>query len=146
MVTDGLPGLTLVSKPSESNIMSRTSAGTKENIFAEGTAIPILWVGLLMDKVTLGMQAWTIHYNNNHWQTMVFTVLCLSQMGHVMAIRSELESIFKIGLLSNKPMLVAVLFTFILQMMIIYTLFLTIIFRTQPLTLYELVIPNTFLK
>jgi len=93
-----------------------------------------------MGTVTLGMQAWSIHYNNSHWQTMAFTVLCLSQMGHVMAIRSERESILKIGLLSNKPMLGALLLTVILQMMIIYTPFFNTIFKTQPLTLYELVI------
>ena len=140
LVTDGLPGLALVSEPSESNIMSRPPRSPKENIFAGGMAIHILWVGFLMGTVTLGMQAWSIHYNNSHWQTMAFTVLCLSQMGHVMAIRSERESIFKIGLLSNKPMLGALLLTVILQMMIIYTPFFNTIFRTQPLTLYELVI------
>ncbi|HKO76163.1 MAG TPA: cation-translocating P-type ATPase [Flavobacterium sp.] len=140
LVTDGLPGLALVSEPSESNIMSRPPRNPKENIFAGGMAIHILWVGFLMGTVTLGIQAWSIHYNNSHWQTMAFTVLCLSQMGHVMAIRSERESIFKIGLLSNKPMLGALLLTVILQMMIIYTPFFNTIFKTQPLTLYELVI------
>lgn len=140
LVTDGLPGLALVSEPSESNIMSRPPRSPKENIFAGGMAIHILWVGFLMGTVTLGIQAWSIHYNNSHWQTMAFTVLCLSQMGHVMAIRSERESIFKIGLLSNTPMLGALLLTVILQMMIIYTPFFNTIFKTQPLTLYELTI------
>ncbi|HEU4789667.1 MAG TPA: cation-translocating P-type ATPase [Flavobacterium sp.] len=140
LVTDGLPGLALVSEPSESNIMNRPPRSPKESIFAGGMAIHILWVGFLMGTVTLGIQAWSIHYNNSHWQTMAFTVLCLSQMGHVMAIRSERESIFKIGLLSNTPMLGALLLTVILQMMIIYTPFFNTIFRTQPLTLYELVI------
>jgi Ca2+-transporting ATPase len=140
LVTDGLPGLALVSEPSESNIMNRPPRSPKENIFAGGMATHILWVGFLMGAVTLGMQAWSIHYNNSHWQTMAFTVLCLSQMGHVMAIRSERESIFKIGLLSNTPMLGALLLTVVLQMMIIYTPVFNTIFRTQPLTIYELVI------
>jgi Ca2+-transporting ATPase len=139
LVTDGLPGLALVSEPSESNIMSRPPRSPKENIFAGGMAIHILWVGFLMGVVTLGMQAWAMQ-NNNHWQTMAFTVLCLSQMGHVMAIRSERESILKIGILSNTPMLGALLLTVVLQMMIIYTPVFNTIFRTQPLTLYELVI------
>ncbi|PVX44370.1 Ca2+-transporting ATPase [Flavobacterium sp. 103] len=140
LVTDGLPGLALVSEPSESNIMSRPPRSPKENIFAGGMATHILWVGFLMGVVTLGIQAWSIHYNNSHWQTMAFTVLCLSQMGHVMAIRSERESIFKIGVFSNKPILGASLLTVGLQMMIIYTPFFNTIFRTQPLTVYELVI------
>jgi Ca2+-transporting ATPase len=140
LVTDGLPGLALVSEPSEPNIMSRPPRSPKENIFAGGMATHILWVGFLMGAVTLGMEAWSIHYNNTHWQTMAFTVLCLSQMGHVMAIRSERESLFTIGIFSNKPMLGALFLTVILQMMIIYTPFLNTVFRTHPLTLYELII------
>lgn len=140
LVTDGLPGLALASEPSEANIMKRPPRNPKQNIFAGGMAIHILWVGFLMGLVTLAMQAWAIHSENAHWQTMAFTVLCFSQMGHVMAIRSEGESIFKIGVFSNKPLLGALLLTVALQMMIIYTPFFNDIFKTQPLTIYELTI------
>lgn len=140
LVTDGLPGLALASEPSEANIMKRPPRNPKQNIFAGGMAIHILWVGILMGLVTLGMQAWAINRENAHWQTMAFTVLCFSQMGHVMAIRSEGESIFKIGVFSNKPLLGALLLTVALQMMIIYTPFFNDVFRTQPLTIYELTI------
>jgi Ca2+-transporting ATPase len=140
LVTDGLPGLALASEPSEFNIMKRPPRNPKQNIFAGGMAWHILWVGFLMGVVTLAMQAWAIHSENSHWQTMAFTVLCFSQMGHVMAIRSEGESIFKIGVFSNKPLLGALLLTVALQMMIIYTPFFNDIFKTQPLTIYELVI------
>lgn len=138
LVTDGLPGLALASEPSEANIMKRPPRNPKQNIFAGGMAIHILWVGFLMGIVTLGMQAWAIQDENSHWQTMAFTVLCFSQMGHVMAVRSERESIFKIGVFSNKPMLGALLLTVSLQLMIIYTPFFNNIFKTAPLTIYEL--------
>jgi len=140
LVTDGVPGLALASEPSEANIMNRSPRNPKQNIFARGMAIHILWVGFLMGVVTLAIQAWAIHSENSNWQTMAFTVLCFSQMGHVMAIRSEGESIFKIGVFSNKPLLGALLLTVALQMMIIYTPFFNDIFRTQPLTFYELAI------
>ena len=51
---------------------------------------------------------------------MVFTTLTLSQMGHALAVRSSRDSLFKIGLLSNKPLLGAVLLTFVLQMAVVY--------------------------
>ncbi len=140
LITDGLPGLALASEPAETNIMNRPPGNPKQNIFSGGMAIHILWVGFLIGAVTVGMQAWTIHSGNNHWQTIAFTVLCFIQMGHVIAIRSANESIFKIGLFSNKPMLFALLITFALQLMIIYTPFFNKIFRTQPLTFYELAI------
>lgn len=138
LVTDGLPGLALASEPSESDIMKRPPRSPTKSIFAGGMAMHILWVGFFMGMVTLGMQAWAIHHENSNWQTMAFTVLCFSQMGHVMAIRSERESVFKIGVLSNKPMLGALLLTFALQLMIIYVPFFNDIFKTQPLTLPEL--------
>jgi len=73
-----------------------------------------------------------------HWQTMVFTVLTLSQMVHVMAIRSERDSLWQLGLGSNRPLLGAVLLTFLLQMATIYVPVLNPIFKTQPLSLGEL--------
>jgi Ca2+-transporting ATPase len=100
----------------------------------------ILWFGLLMAGVTLSIQAWTIHTGSPHWQTMVFTVLTLSQMGHALAIRSDRESLFKIGLLSNRPLLGAVILTFALQMAVIYVPWLNPIFKTAPLPATELVV------
>jgi Ca2+-transporting ATPase len=100
----------------------------------------ILWVGLLMGIVTLTMQAFAIHQEDVHWQTMTFTVLCFSQLGHVMAIRSDHKSIFRTGIFSNVPMLIALLITVTLQMMVVYTPFFNEIFKTQPLTFKELAI------
>jgi len=79
-----------------------------------------------------------IDSSQTHWQTMVFTVLCLSQMGHVLAIRSEQDSFFKQR--TNIPLLGAVLLTFALQMATIYVPFLTPIFKTEPLTAGELAV------
>lgn len=140
LVTDGLPGLALASEPAEENIMKRPPRNSQQNIFAGGMAWHILWVGLLMGIVALGMQAWAIRNVDSHWQTMTFTVLCFSQLGNVMAIRSSHKSIFKIGVFSNKPMLLALLVTIALQFMIIYTPFFNDIFKTQPLTIKELAI------
>jgi Ca2+-transporting ATPase len=138
LVTDGLPGLALASEHAETNIMKRPPRNPKDNIFASGMALHILWVGFLMAAVTLAIQAWAIHNQNTHWQTMAFTVLCFSQLGHAMAIRSDRQSIFKIGLFSNKFMLGALLITVALQLMIVYLPFCNAIFKTQPLSYFEL--------
>jgi len=140
LVTDGLPGLALASEPSEKGIMSRPPRHPKESIFANGLGTHILWVGLLMGIVSIGTQAMSIKMGSAHWQTMVFTVLCFSQMGHVFAIRSERQSFFAQGPFSNLPLLGAVLLTFGLQMATIYVPFLNPIFKTAPLTFKELMI------
>lgn len=140
LVTDGLPGLALASEPAEDGIMERPPRDPKERIFSGIMAIDILWLGLLMGLSTLGIQFLAINTGDTHWQTMTFTVLCFSQLGHAMAIRSNRESLFKIGVFSNKPLLVAIIFTVLLQMMIIYVPFLNVVFKTQPLTINELIV------
>jgi Ca2+-transporting ATPase len=75
-----------------------------------------------------------------HWQTMVFTVLSLSQLGHVMAIRSDRQFLFTLGVFSNKPLLGAIVLTFILQLAVIYLPVANEIFKIQPLTFSELLI------
>ena len=138
LVTDGLPGLAFAAEPAEENIMQRKPRKTDESIFAKGVGLHILWVGLLMGGVCLGVQAWAMHLDNNKWQTMVFTVLCISQMGHAMAIRSSWKSLFKQGIFGNKQLVLAVLLTLGLQMGVIYIPYLQDIFRTQSLSAYEL--------
>ncbi len=91
-----------------------------------------------MGGITLFTQAWAISTGHSHWQTMVFTVLCLSQFGHVLAIRSDKESLFTQGLLSNKPLFLSVILSFALQMSTIYVPFMNRVFKTQPLSLKEL--------
>jgi Ca2+-transporting ATPase len=71
---------------------------------------------------------------------MVFTILCLSQLANVLAIRSERESLFTQGLLSNKPLLGAVVLTFLLQMATIYVPILNGVFKTEPLSPSELAV------
>ncbi|MGB5157353.1 cation-translocating P-type ATPase [Desulfobacterium sp. N47] len=140
LVTDGLPALALSLEPAEGNVMSRPPRHPKESIFSHGLGIHALWVGLLMGGIVLSVQAWSINTGHSHWQTMVFTVLCLTQLGHVLAIRSEKESLFTIGLFSNKYLLGAVVLTFLLQMATIYVPYLNHIFKTEPLTPSELFI------
>jgi Ca2+-transporting ATPase len=61
-------------------------------------------------------------------------------MGHVLAIRSERDSLFTLGLFSNMPLLGAVLLTFALQMAILYVPSLQVVFKTAPLSVQELLI------
>jgi Ca2+-transporting ATPase len=139
LVTDGLPGLALAAEPAERDIMKRPPRHPQENIFT-GMWVQIIWIGLLMGGVSIFAQAFALKTGFAHWQTMVFTVLCLSQMGNVLALRSERESVFTQGLFSNKPLLGAFCLTILLQMATIYVPFLNPVFKTQPLSLYELLI------
>jgi Ca2+-transporting ATPase len=138
LVTDGLPGLAMSFEPSESNVMDRKPYAPDENIFGRGMARHILWVGLLMGVISLLAGLFYYNADNEAWQTMIFTVLTLSQMGQAMSVRSDTESLFTLGLRTNKPLLGAVLVTLALQLMVIYWGPLQRVFKTVPLTATEL--------
>jgi Ca2+-transporting ATPase len=136
LVSDGLPAISLSFEKAEKDIMNRPPRPPQESVFANGRGMHIIWVGMLMAGITLSAQAWAIK-KGLHWQTIVFNVLCLSQMGHVMAIRSDSQTLFSAGILSNKSLIGAVIIALVLQIFITYTPFLQPIFQTESLTLNE---------
>jgi len=140
LVTDGLPGLAFTAEPAERGIMQRPPRPPEESIFAHGMWQHILWVGLFVGGISIAAQAWAISRDVAYWQTVVFTVLTVSQLFHSLAVRSERESLFSIGLFSNLPMLGAVLLTMLLQLAVIYLPAMNSIFHTQPLPLYDLLV------
>ncbi len=145
LVTDGLPGLALTVEPAEPDTMKRKPFPPKENIFARGMARDVLWIGLWMGIISLMAGMWALNTGRTEtWQTMVFTTLTLAQMGNVLAIRSNRYSLFQVGLLSNKPLIGAVLLTFMLQMAVIYVPFLQNVFNTRSLPLEDLLVSLAF--
>ena len=138
MITDGLPGLALGVEPSDPNVMKRPPHPPSESVLARGVGTYVLWVGLLLGSVCLAAEYWGRGLDGGVWQTMVFTTLGLSQMGNALAIRSDRESLFTLGLLSNKALLGAVLLTFVLQLGVIYLPFMQSIFDTVALSLEQL--------
>jgi len=139
LVTDGLPGLALAAEPAERGIMRRPPRPPRESLFA-GMLPHIIGIGLLMAGICLLVQAGSIASGHTHWQTMVFTTLTLSQVAYALAIRSESESLFRLGLMSNLPLLGAVLLTLVLQLAIIYVPVLNTVFKTDALSPVELVV------
>ena len=138
LVTDGLPGLALGVDPPDPDVMQRPPHPPKESIFARGMWQYILWVGCLLGLITLIVPFFGYQAGNPAWQTMVFTTLCLAQMGNALAIRSDKHSLFSIGVFSNPALIGAVLLTVGLQLAVIYVPFLQELFKTVPLSPLEL--------
>ncbi len=136
LVSDGLPAISLSFEKAEKDIMNRPPRPPQQSVFANGRGLHMIWVGMLMAGIALAAQSWAISHGL-HWQTIVFNVLCLSQMGHVLAIRSEKYSLFTIGIFSNKPLIAAVTIALLLQFLVTYVPLLQPIFKTESLTLYE---------
>jgi Ca2+-transporting ATPase len=143
LVTDGLPGLALAMEPGERNTMKRGPYPPNEAILARGMGWSILWIGLLMGTVAFASGYWYYHSgstDDNYWRTIVFTVLTLSQMGNALATRSDRDSVFVIGLFTNRLMLGSILLTFVLQMLLIYVPPLQDVFHTSALSATDLLL------
>jgi Ca2+-transporting ATPase len=138
LVTDGLPALALGAEPAEAEVMQRPPYPTNESIFARGMGRHVVWVGLLMASLSLGVGYWRWRAGDPNWQTLLFTTLTLAQMAHVMAIRSEHRSLLQVGLTSNKALFGAVSLTVGLQLALLYVPFLQSVFKIRALTLSDL--------
>lgn len=71
---------------------------------------------------------------------MVFTTLCIAQMGHALACRSNTRLIIELNPFSNPYLLAAVVVTTILQLLLVYVPPLQAFFGTYPLSLLELAV------
>ena len=140
LVTDGLPGLAFTAEPEEPGIMQRPPRPPRESIFARGMWQHVLWVGLFVGGLSIAAQAWAWGRGVAYWQTVVFTVLTVSQLFHSLAVRAHRASLFRIGLASNRPMLAAVSLALLLQLAVIYVPALNPVFSTQPLPLLDLAV------
>ena len=147
LVTDGLPALALGVEPAERDIMRRSPFNPRQSIFGGGMAWFIVLVGLLMGVVSLFVAGISWQHDvaaidgeaaKDHFRTMVFTTLTLSQMGLALAVRSSRDSLFRIGLRSNVPLLLAALATIALQLIVIYVPPVQGVFKTVALTAMDL--------
>ncbi|MET3114996.1 Ca2+-transporting ATPase [Pedobacter sp. CG_S7] len=135
LVTDGLPGLALTAEPAEKGIMSRPPRPPKENLFAGGMIAKILCTGTFMAMIVLFVQTWAANkgYDVKTQQTAVFTLLCFIQLGNALSVRLAYNSMFKVGIFTNKGLLLVIILTIILQLLLVYMPPLQTIFKTVSL-------------
>jgi len=140
LVTDGVLGLGLSVEPSERGVMKRAPHQPGESIFSRGLARQIAWSGLLIGMVALAVGLWAWSAGRASWQTMILSTLIFAQIFQALSVRSNADSLFRIGLFSNKPLLAASALIFALQVAVMYVSFLRGLFETAPLSPEEFVI------
>ncbi|MFN6468690.1 MAG: cation-translocating P-type ATPase [Nostoc sp. SerVER01] len=146
LVTDGLPALALAVEPPEPDVMKRPPFSPRESIFARGLGSYMIRIGIIFAIITIALMWWAYQHthaagypgNPDSWKTMVFTTLCIAQMGHAIAIRSNNRLTIEMNPFSNIFVLAAVVVTTILQLMLVYVPPLRDFFGTHFLTLEEL--------
>ncbi len=151
LVTDGLPALALAVEPGSPRVMQIPPVNPKESIFGRGMGAYMVRIGLVLAIVTIMMMVWAYGHTQaflgvqgdldpSRWTTMVFTTLCIAQMGHALAVRSTSKLTYELPFFSNPYLLLSLGVTTLLQLALIYVPFLRSFFGTQIISGTELLI------
>ncbi|NJR70177.1 MAG: cation-translocating P-type ATPase [Synechococcales cyanobacterium CRU_2_2] len=146
LVTDGFPALALAVEPAGPSVMKRSPYDPKESIFSRGLGWYMVRVGLILAILSIVLMSWSYTYTQStgsdpdRWKTMVFTTLCLAQMGHAIAARSSTRLAIEMNPFSNPYVFLSVGVTTLLQLLLIYVPPLRSFFGTHLLSGLELLI------
>lgn len=145
LVTDGLPALALAVESSDADLMQRRPAGRNETIFARGLGRYILEVGFVFAAIAV-LLMWLVARHPlpadpglapERWKTVVFTTLCLAQMGHALSARSQ-RPLWQLPPLGNPWLVLSVVVTSLLQLALVYVPPFQAFFGTYAISLAEL--------
>ncbi len=140
LLTDGLLGLGMGVEAAEKDVMNRPPYSPKEGVFSRGAGVQVIWVGILIGALALGLGAWYYFTGREEWQTMVFTFLAFVQVFQAWASRSSKESVFSMGISSNPLLFWMILLVFVLQMGVLYIPPVAGFFSVKPLSVIDLLI------
>jgi Ca2+-transporting ATPase len=138
LITGSFPALALGMENKALDIMTRPPRKKDEKILSKPRLTSMIAVGLFMAITTiipyyylLGTETPAIA------QTVAFNIIIGQQLFYAFASRSAKHSIFKLGLLTNKPLVGAVILGFVLQIAIVHIQAFQAIFNTVPLNLAQ---------
>lgn len=140
LVTDGLPALALGVDPVDSNIMKRFPRKATEAVVTKERAILILIQGSFIAFCSLLAFVFVLFVEKEgivRARTAAFIVLACSQLFHSFNCRNMNESLFKIGIFTNKKLILATAISFLMQMAVVYVPFLQRVFKTEALGLFD---------
>lgn len=132
LITDSLPAIALGVEPPEPDIMKRPPISPKAGMFSGGLLGSIILEGMMIGSLSLLAYLLGIYYVGNA-STMAFAVLSFSQLFHAFNMRSRF-SLFRIGIFSNKKMILSFLICTALQISVITHPFLQTIFKVTALS------------
>ncbi|MDD4954540.1 MAG: calcium-transporting P-type ATPase, PMR1-type [Candidatus Omnitrophica bacterium] len=143
LVTDGLPALALGVDPVDPNIMQKPPRPVNEAVVTKQRATLMLIQGTFIAFCSLLAFALVLFIENEgigRARTAAFIVLACSQLFHSFNCRNMTESLFKIGVFTNKKLIIANLVSFSLQMAVVYVPFAQKIFKTEALGAFDWVL------
>ncbi len=137
LITDGLPPLALSVEPITPEIMQQPPRGRKEGFFTKRVVFFGIGIGALIAIQGIALLLYGLKTSLVKAQTLVFCLITISEMFNAFNWRSDKVSLFKLGLFSNKPLILAVASTILLQILVVYMPFLQKPFHTTALNFID---------
>lgn len=108
LVTDSLPAIALGLEKPEKGVMKNPPRGKDENIFSKDAIRFVTTRGFIIGLVTIAAQLIGMKHSAELGVSMAFATLTLSRILQTFAARSNSETVFELGIKSNKYVLGAV--------------------------------------
>ena len=140
LVTDALPALALGVEPVEEGLMDRKPRDAHAPLFDRAFTFRLVWQGAMVGLLTLAAYLLGEYVLSDPRSasaaanTMAFATLTFCQLFHAFDVRSETESLLRLGIGSNPAMVRAFLAGMAMQMAVLFLPPLQRVFRTVPLS------------
>jgi Ca2+-transporting ATPase len=135
LVTNVLQNAALAFEPGEKEIVNRPPRRRTEPVISRLMAERLLIIGAVIAAGTLYTFLWALNqgYGLEHARTVALTTIVFFQLFSVFNVRSEVESVFRMRLLSNPFLFFSVVASIIAQIAVVYLPAFQFVFRTAPL-------------
>lgn len=135
LVTNGLQDVALAFEPGEKGIIDRPPRNPKEGIMSRLLIERTILVGVLISAGVVYNFITVLNAGDSieKARTMAVTTMVFFQFFQAWNSRSELQSIFRINLMSNPFLFYSMIAAFLAQLAVIYVPALQWVFRTEPI-------------
>ncbi len=137
LLTDGLLGLGMGVEKPEPDTMNRKPYSPDDGVFSRRAGLLTLVTGTLIGALALAIGSWYYFTGREQWRTMIFTSLAFMQVFQALASRSDNQSFFRTGIISNPVLLSMVISVAALQVAVIYTPVMAGFFEVVALGIFD---------
>ena len=136
LTTDGLPAIALGVDPGDPDLMERKPRDPNESVFTRDvktylTIVPLLMTALLLFGYFY-YKPWEGLPQLTEARTQLLTAMIMMELANAISARSLKYSVFKVGVFKNRFLWYAILLSFGLQLLVLYTPGLSGLFDVNP--------------
>ena len=138
LVTDTFPAIGLAMEPGHNDVLNNPPKNKKERILNKELIPFLVLMAGLMVVGTIPLFRHFLPQGLDKARTVAFVTMSMFQLFNIFNMRSLKKSLFKIGIFSNKWVLLALGGSFLLMLGVIFLPWISDIFSFVPLTIGEL--------